>query len=578
MDAPPERESLDAWLRVARILAATGVHVPPVLRRRIAEQGFVLIERPRPPALPRGARRTARTRRRCTRTRSTRWCACSRGGAGRCGRAAAVRPRAAACARWPCSRTGSSRATSGSRPMPRERAAIAAAFDWLVRRGARAAGRVRASRLPFAQPDGLPAGQSRHRRFPGRGARADQLRPRVAAARTATSSGRARACSAGSTDYRDRRRRSRARRRARTAGEFLRWFDRMGLQRHLKVLGIFARLWHRDGKPGYLADLPRVLDYTLEATARACRSSPNSTHWLRERGRAGIRAAHAARGHRRVEGDDPRGGPRRAHAPADRSRCRSRCSRSGGHRADRVSPRMRSRRPGSRDVVINLSWLGEQIRDGARRRRALRRSRSTTATRVRSRSTPAAASSRALPLLGAEPFLVLNGDVWTDFPLGALASAAGRDRCAHLVLVDESRRITRPAISASSRRTVLRAGATRLTYSGISRARPAAVRRLQRRRVSRCSPCSSARSPQGRLTRRSATRGAWIDVGTPERLAALDAELRLGTAAPSRCCRPRSARMAVMQRCADSMQVTDFKGHSGRQRRAAARDERREVP
>ena len=49
--------------------------------------------------------------------------------------------------------------------------------------------------------------------------------------------------------------------------EFLRWFDRMGLQRHLKVLGIFARLWHRDGKSGYLGDLPRVLDYTLQVTS-----------------------------------------------------------------------------------------------------------------------------------------------------------------------------------------------------------------------------------------------------------------------------------------------------------------------
>jgi hypothetical protein len=47
---------------------------------------------------------------------------------------------------------------------------------------------------------------------------------------------------------------------------FIESFDLMGLQRHLKVLGIFARLWHRDGKPGYLADLPRVLDYTLEVT------------------------------------------------------------------------------------------------------------------------------------------------------------------------------------------------------------------------------------------------------------------------------------------------------------------------
>jgi hypothetical protein len=66
------------------------------------------------------------------------------------------------------------------------------------------------------------------------------------------------------------------RRRARAAGvavgaheaEFVRWFDLMGLQRHLKVLGIFARLWYRDGKPGYLADLPTVLAY-VRATAAA---------------------------------------------------------------------------------------------------------------------------------------------------------------------------------------------------------------------------------------------------------------------------------------------------------------------
>ena len=46
--------------------------------------------------------------------------------------------------------------------------------------------------------------------------------------------------------------------------QFLRWFDWIGLQRHIKVLGIFARLWLRDGKPGYLGDLPRVLRYVLD--------------------------------------------------------------------------------------------------------------------------------------------------------------------------------------------------------------------------------------------------------------------------------------------------------------------------
>ena len=44
---------------------------------------------------------------------------------------------------------------------------------------------------------------------------------------------------------------------------FRRWFDIIGLQRHIKVLGIFCRLCYRDGKGGYLADLPRVLDYVL---------------------------------------------------------------------------------------------------------------------------------------------------------------------------------------------------------------------------------------------------------------------------------------------------------------------------
>ena len=46
--------------------------------------------------------------------------------------------------------------------------------------------------------------------------------------------------------------------------EFLEWFDFMGLQRHLKVLGIFARLFLRDNKDGYLKDLPLTLEYVLQ--------------------------------------------------------------------------------------------------------------------------------------------------------------------------------------------------------------------------------------------------------------------------------------------------------------------------
>jgi aminoglycoside/choline kinase family phosphotransferase len=46
-------------------------------------------------------------------------------------------------------------------------------------------------------------------------------------------------------------------------GRFQRWFDLMGVQRHLKASGIFARLSVRDGKPGYLADIPRTLGYVV---------------------------------------------------------------------------------------------------------------------------------------------------------------------------------------------------------------------------------------------------------------------------------------------------------------------------
>jgi aminoglycoside/choline kinase family phosphotransferase len=53
-----------------------------------------------------------------------------------------------------------------------------------------------------------------------------------------------------------------------TEAQFIEWFDLAGLQRHIKVLGIFARLFYRDGKPQYLNDLPRVLRYARDAASQ----------------------------------------------------------------------------------------------------------------------------------------------------------------------------------------------------------------------------------------------------------------------------------------------------------------------
>lgn len=50
--------------------------------------------------------------------------------------------------------------------------------------------------------------------------------------------------------------------------EFLKWFDFMGMQRHIKVLGVFSRLFLRDGKDGYIKDIPLTLKYTIDAANR----------------------------------------------------------------------------------------------------------------------------------------------------------------------------------------------------------------------------------------------------------------------------------------------------------------------
>jgi len=57
-------------------------------------------------------------------------------------------------------------------------------------------------------------------------------------------------------------------------GEFYRDFEWMGLQRHLKVLGIFARICHRDGKPTYVKDTPRFLGYVRAVAGRYAPLSP----------------------------------------------------------------------------------------------------------------------------------------------------------------------------------------------------------------------------------------------------------------------------------------------------------------
>ncbi len=74
--------------------------------------------------------------------------------------------------------------------------------------------------------------------------------------------------------------------------QFLRWFELAGLQRHLKVLGIFCRLWYRDGKREYLADLPLTLEYVRGTAARYAELRRFSA-WVEATLAPGLEAANA---------------------------------------------------------------------------------------------------------------------------------------------------------------------------------------------------------------------------------------------------------------------------------------------
>jgi MurNAc alpha-1-phosphate uridylyltransferase len=179
-------------------------------------------------------------------------------------------------------------------------------------------------------------------------------------------------------------------------------------------------------------------------------------------------------------------------------------------------------RAGIREVVINLSWHGDQIRayagDGGRYGLALHYSEEGPVPLE-----TGGGIFRALPGLGGDAFLLVNGDVWTDLPLESLQLPSGS--LAHLVLVDNPRHHPGGDFALDERGRVVAAG-QRLTYSGIAVIHPDLFANCRPGRFP-LKPLLDTALAQGRLT---GVRfgGCWLDVGTPERLAALDRDLRAG--------------------------------------------------
>jgi MurNAc alpha-1-phosphate uridylyltransferase len=181
---------------------------------------------------------------------------------------------------------------------------------------------------------------------------------------------------------------------------------------------------------------------------------------------------------------------------------------------------------GFEELVLNHAQLGWMIEaalgDGAHFGVRIRYSREPEALET------AGGIANAMPLLGEAPFLAVNADLHTDFPFARLRTVLNDDALAHLVLVDNPSHHPGGDFALSDGR-VANAGAPMLTFSGIGVYRPALFAAVARGTRAPLAPLLREAAARGRVTG-ELFRGRWLDIGTPERLAALDAELKAGRA------------------------------------------------
>lgn len=175
---------------------------------------------------------------------------------------------------------------------------------------------------------------------------------------------------------------------------------------------------------------------------------------------------------------------------------------------------------GFHELVINHSWHGQQIEqrlgDGAKFGASIAYSPEPEGALE-----TGGGIRRALPLLGSDPFLAVNGDIWTDFPFGNLPGAL--QSLAHLVLVNNPSHHPDGDFTLAGTRVQDGEG-ERLTFSGIGVYRPELFEGETDERFA-LAPLLFGACRNGRVSG-ELYMGEWWDVGTPERLAMLDRHLR----------------------------------------------------
>ena len=176
---------------------------------------------------------------------------------------------------------------------------------------------------------------------------------------------------------------------------------------------------------------------------------------------------------------------------------------------------------GYTDLVVNHAHLGALVEaalgDGTRFGVRIRYSPERDALET------AGGIANALALLGPAPFLVVNADLHADYPFARLRGALRRDAQAHLVLVDNPPHHPGGDFALVGDR-VANEGAALLTFSGIGVYRPELFGGIEPGTRSALGPILRAAAARGGVTGERYA-GRWVDVGSPERLARLDAEL-----------------------------------------------------
>jgi MurNAc alpha-1-phosphate uridylyltransferase len=182
-------------------------------------------------------------------------------------------------------------------------------------------------------------------------------------------------------------------------------------------------------------------------------------------------------------------------------------------------PLSRLARAGVVDVVINLAWQGQQIRDfvGDGSRWGLHAAFSDEGPEALETG---GGIRQALALLGNEPFWLVNGDVYSEFDFSA--SPLSDNTLAHLVMVPNPEHNPDGDFALIGNR-LRTAGGPRYTYSGIGLIRPELVAGEAPGRFP-LAPLLSRAADDSRLTGELYT-GLWTDVGTPARLAELERSL-----------------------------------------------------